>query len=228
MSTNSQVQERRVYYRYEEINEALAADELVILPTDRSGDSLAESYRTDAVVDRKQGFWRRQFGPNVTAKQHIFDWTMGVIMPVICFCFDPIVFKSHHGVRDTLFGNFSVFANSLAFVSVIALAGWLLLDTKLRWLNGLFAGLFFAGSFVSLGLGIALFPFSVLGISVFIGFLGFTPLFSTIVYSRNAVRAMRASEPYFEKPTLHYVAMLAGLFGLVLPWLLNQSFKLWK
>jgi hypothetical protein len=39
------------------------------------------------------GFWRRQFMPPTTKRQKIFDVLFGVIAPVLCFVFDPIVFK---------------------------------------------------------------------------------------------------------------------------------------
>src|SRR5215831_8054578 len=43
--------------------------------------------------EQKKGFWKRQFQQEPTRRQKQWDWTFGVVMPVICFFFDPIVFK---------------------------------------------------------------------------------------------------------------------------------------
>lgn len=224
MNAECQTAERRVFYRYEEIDETLGADEVEILSTTREADPPKADEPTETVVV-KDGFWRRQFGTNVTAKQRGFDWVMGVFLPIACFVFDPIVFKSSGGFGRPLFGTYSVFASLLAVISIVAMVGWLTFGNKLKWLNGVFAGLFFAGSIVSFALGLVLIPYSLMGIVMLIGFLGFTPLLSTIVYSRNAVRAARSAEPFFEMQTLKYVAMLTGIFTLVLPWIVNQAGK---
>ncbi len=48
-----------------------------------------------------KGFWRRQFQKESTALQKNSDWFFGVILPVICFVFDPIVFKGNNwGTAD--------------------------------------------------------------------------------------------------------------------------------
>jgi hypothetical protein len=42
-------------------------------------------------------------------------------------------------------------------------------------------------------IGFAILPYSLIGAPFLIGFLGFTPLFTAIVYGRNAVRAFRTA-----------------------------------
>lgn len=224
MSAECQTERRRVFYRYEEIDVTLSPDDVEILPTERDGEEPTAD-QPPKIVMVKDGFWRRQFGPKVTAKQRGFDWIMGVFLPIVCFWLDPIVFRAPEGPHGTLLGKFSVFAYLLAIVSMVAMTGWLTFGDKLKWLNGMFAGLFFAGSIISLVLGLLIFPYSVIGMLFLIGFLGLAPLLSAITYSRNAVRAMRASEPFFEARTLKYVAMLTGIFSIVLPWLANQAGK---
>ena len=46
-------------------------------------------------IEPRKPFWRRQFQIESTTGQKKFDWIFGVIMPVICFVFDPIVFKGN-------------------------------------------------------------------------------------------------------------------------------------
>ena len=170
----------------------------------------------DMVIEPENGFWRRQFQQQSTKAQRKFDWLFGVILPVICFAFDPIVFTN-----ATFLGNYKAFAYILSFVSVMAISAWLIWGAKLKWLNAILAGLFIIGSVVSLGIGIVIFPISVLGLIVLIGALGFTPLFCSIVFLRNSVRALRAAKPFLEKKTLVYVFLLAALFSAVVPSVAN-------
>ena len=45
----------------------------------------------------RPGFWRRQFAPSLTRPQVVFDITFGVIGPILCFGFDPLVFRGGLG-----------------------------------------------------------------------------------------------------------------------------------
>ncbi len=180
MNSNFQAKERRVFYRFEEIDQTLNIGEIEILTTDRDSDPNAGV--SPNYVDVSDGFWRRQFGSNVTRPQRVFDWIMGVLLPVVCFFFDPIVFKTAEQNGNPLLHNFKWFAYTLAIISLFAMMGWLFFGGKLKWLNGMFAGLFFAGGLISMAVGIVLFPFSMIGMAFLIGFLGFTPFFSSIIY----------------------------------------------
>lgn len=46
------------------------------------------------------GFWHRQFAATVTRPQIIFDDTFGVIGPILCFVFDPIVVNAYPATSD--------------------------------------------------------------------------------------------------------------------------------
>lgn len=162
------------------------------------------------------GFWKRQFQQPSTRAQRKFDWLFGVILPVICFTFDPIVFTN-----ATSLGSYKSFGYILSFVSVMAMSAWLIWGAKLKWLNAFLAGLFIVGSVVSLGIGIIIFPISVLGLIILIGALGFTPLFCAVVFLRNSVRAFRAAKPFLEKKVLVYSFSLAALFSAVVPSVVN-------
>jgi hypothetical protein len=47
----------------------------------------------EPVVPNKPRFWARQFAVVRTPDQDKFDAIFGVILPVLCFMVDPIVFK---------------------------------------------------------------------------------------------------------------------------------------
>ena len=106
---------------------------------------------------------------------------------------------------------------------------WLIWGEKLKWLNAFLAGLFIVGSFISFGIGIIMFPISLIGLFFyFIGALGFTPLFSAIVFLRNSIRAYRAAKPFLEKKILVYSFLLSALFSAVIPSVINVEVNKFK
>lgn len=170
------------------------------------------------------GFLKRQFSDLPTRKQMRFDWTFGVVLPIICVAADPIVFRSGliKGMHNVLLGEYKIFAYVLSAVSILAMAAWLLWGHRLGDRRPFLGGLFLVGSAISALVGIAIFPFSVLGMMFFFyGALGFTPLFSAFVFLRNAVRAIDGATD--DLPTRYVVgaATLAALYALVVPFVLN-------
>jgi hypothetical protein len=169
--------------------------------------------------EKRKGFWRRQF-QEPTKAQYKFDWMFGVIMPVICIFFDPGIFSSHTG-GWFLLGAYKPFAYLLSFTAIIAMMAWLIWGEHLRWLNALFAGLFLVSGAVALIIGIVLFPISLVGLVIVIGALGFTPLFTGIVYLRNGLRAIKAAKPFLARNTLAYSIILSSLAFGVVPYVIN-------
>ena len=176
------------------------------------------------LIEPQKRFWQRQFQVEATESQKKFDWIFGVIMPVICFVLDPTVFKG--GVLGPAFlGNYKPFAYILSFVSVMAMSAWLIWGAKLKWFNSALAGLFLVGGIISFAIGFVLLPFSLLGLIVLIGALGFTPLFSSIVFFRNAFRAFQTAKPFLEKSVLVRSFALAAIFTAVVPLVINSQIK---
>ena len=173
-------------------------------------------------TEPRKGFWQRQFQTESTESQKTFDWLFGVILPVACFVFDPVVFKGDAWGAAYL-GTYKPFAYTLSFVSVMAMSAWLIWGEKLKWLNAFLAGLFIVGGIVSLGIGIILSPISLLGLIVLIGALGFTPMFSAVVYLRNSLRAYQAAKPFLEKSVLVYSFALSAIFSAVVPSVINAE-----
>src|SRR5262245_37520528 len=75
------------------------------------------------------GFWQRQFLQKTTPEQKTFDWTLGVILPLICAALDPIVF-----VENGLLHDYQWFAYLLSVASIIAMVAWLLWGDRLGWI----------------------------------------------------------------------------------------------
>ena len=70
----------------------------------------------------KTGFWRRQFNADVTTGQRKFDWVFGVILPVSCIFFDPIVFTN----GNALLGAYKPFAYLTSYAAIMMTIAWLL------------------------------------------------------------------------------------------------------
>jgi hypothetical protein len=85
----------------------------------------------------------------------------------------------------------------------------------------LLSGLFFLASIISLAIGIVLFPFSLLGLIVLIGALGFTPLFTAFVYLRNAIRSYETAAFLMNAKVLRNSAMLSLVLSFCLPYVFN-------
>lgn len=169
-------------------------------------------------------FWKRQFQNEMTKNQKAFDSVFGIILPVICFFFDPIVFRTT-GYAEGMLGMFKPFAYLLSYFSIMSLLAFLLWGAKLKWLNGFLSGLFAVGAAISFGIGVFLFPFSVIGLIILIGALGFTPLFTSFVYARNSVRAYRNAKPFAKPKLLFNSIALSAILSLSLPILVNRKIE---
>jgi hypothetical protein len=60
-----------------------------------------------------------------------------------------------------------------------------------------------------------------IGLVFVIGVLGFTPIFTSVIYLRNAARAFRAAGPFIERRTLIPGFLLAALYSIVVPAVIN-------
>lgn len=176
-------------------------------------------------IEPDRGFWRRQFQKNSTDSQKRFDWTFGVVLPIICFVFDPTVFKGSVLGGTAELGFAKPFAYILSFSLIMAMSAWMIWGEKLKWLNAFLAGLFTVGAGISFIIGVILSPLSLLGLIIFIGILGFTPLFTAFVYFRSAFRAFQSAKPFLEKSVLRYSFVLAAIFSFVVPYVINVEIK---
>jgi hypothetical protein len=152
---------------------------------------------------RKPGFWRRQFQLSPTNGQAVFDLSFGVIAPIACFFFDPLVFQSGIG-GPPLFPSYQTFVYLFSGCQIFLLCFWLLRGPHSGFATvTIGAGLLSGGVFCAV-IGCLLAPYSVIGLLVVLGVLGFIPFITSIVYLRNAWRAL--SVEVSDLTTVKYVA----------------------
>jgi hypothetical protein len=141
--------------------------------------------------DIEHGFWRRQFRPTTTRAQVVFDVVFGIVAPVLCFIFDPIVFKGEFD--EGLFPQFQSFAYMVSAIEILLLIVWLTCGRLLHPRTRLVGGALAAGALFSGLIGIAILPFTLLGLFLGIGIFGFVPFLTGLVYLRNARSAFQTA-----------------------------------
>ncbi len=181
-------------------------------------------YETEGISKRLSVFFRRQLETEITAKQRLFDWIFGVIMPAVCFAFDPIF--SRDGIaRQALLGAYRPFIYLLSFSLIMATAAVLLFGNKLKNFQVFLSGLFAVGGIVALAIGIALLPLSLIGVVFIIGILGLTPLLTSFVYLRNAGRAFDTADPFLRPSALAGAFFLSAVLSVTIPMIVNVKIQ---
>jgi hypothetical protein len=116
------------------------------------------------------------------------------VLPVLCFEFDPIVFKSSINLGQPLAGEYQSFVYAISAVEITTMVLWLMFRDRFSSFTGPIAGVLFFGGLFSLLIGVLLLPFSLIGLLVIIGLAGFTPFFTGVVYLRNGVRGFKSHQ----------------------------------
>jgi hypothetical protein len=150
-----------------------------------------QSILSGTPVATRQGFWARQFGTHRTKGQDTFDVIFGLVLPIACFLVDPIVFKSASVFGPPLLEDYQLIAYVVSAVEMGTFLVWRTFPKLARTFAPAFAGIFLAGAFFSTVVGLAILPFTLLGLLMIIGLPGLTPFVSAFVYLRNSVRAMK-------------------------------------
>ncbi len=137
-------------------------------------------------------YWVRQFAAPTTRRQRVFDVIFGLVMPVVCMIFDPIVFKGSGLFADEgMFSELRWFAYTGLAVELIALGIWLQYGEQLGRGRDVVGGILLGGAAISALIGVTIFPLSLIGILfILVGTLGFTPFLTSLVLARNATRAL--------------------------------------
>jgi len=163
-------------------------------------------------------FWRRQFDDRPTRAQFRFDVGFGLVAPVLCFVFDPVVFHAWMSRAGGLYVRFQFFTYAASAIEIATLACWLFVVAKHPAWSRPAGGVMVAGASLSFALGLAILPFSVLGLILAgLGALGFIPFLTGFVYLRNGVRALRlnrAGAPVRGGAAVSVAFGLALAFGL--------------
>lgn len=140
-------------------------------------------------------FMSRQLKQDATRRQKIFDAFVGIVLPVLCLYFDPLVFRE--GIAgEPLLGRYRFFAYAVVAIEIAVLALWLAWGERIKEWGGMLGGAMLAGALFSFVVGVAILPFSVIGLMFLIGVLGFSPFLCAFVYLRNAMRALKISSSY--------------------------------
>jgi len=148
---------------------------------------------SESINPEKRFFWRRQFAADRTEVQQIFDVVFGLIAPILCFYFDPIVFKGQF-VGESNLQSYQLFAYGVTAVEVSVLAVWLLFGTRLGGWSKLVGGVLISGAVFSAAIGVAILPLSIIGLILVIGIFGFIPFITAFVYLRVGWRALKTEE----------------------------------
>lgn len=137
-------------------------------------------------------FWAAQFGSNRTEAQDTFDIAFGVALPILCLVADPFVFKGAPLWGLPLLEDYQLVVYLISSVEMGFFLLWRTFPKQLNRFAAPFAGVFVAGAIFSAAIGLAILPFSLVGLLLLIGVLGFTPFLTALVYLRTGVRALRS------------------------------------
>ncbi len=121
----------------------------------------------------------------------MFDVIFGLVMPVVCMIFDPIVFKGSDALSgEGILRDLRWFAYSGLAVELIALGIWLQYGEQLGRGRDVVGGILLGGAVVAALIGVTIFPLSLIGLFLLVGTFGFTPFLTSLVLARNAARAL--------------------------------------
>lgn len=152
------------------------------------------------------GFLRRQFMPSTSSAQRVFDVLFGVVAPILCFVFDPIVFRANFGLG--LLPAYQSYAYLVSGIEISLLLICLLWGPQLQPRTRLLGGTLMAGALFSGVIGVILLPFSLIGLLLGIGIFGFIPFFTALVYWRNGKRALQLAGKHLSiRATIGTVAL---------------------
>ena len=117
-------------------------------------------------------FRRRQFAPQVTRPQLVFDVIFGAIGPILCFVFDPIVFHSGFA-GPALFPAYQPIVYLFSGFEIVLLCFWLIMGPGSELWNAMFGAALLCGGIFCLAIGCILLPFSAMGLMFGIGAVWF-------------------------------------------------------
>jgi len=169
---------------------------------------------TQSAARPRRKFWASQIAPGSTRQQDTFDVIFAIVLPILCFVMDPMVFKGAF-FGFPLLGDFQLVTYVFASVAMGVFLIWRTFRGRVSKFGGAFAAVFFLSAICSAVIGLALLPYSLFGLTVLIGMLGFIPFFTAFVFLRNGIRAAQMSHPSSAPRFLP--SMLAGVLVAVLP-----------
>ncbi|MBX9583880.1 MAG: hypothetical protein K2X87_26575 [Gemmataceae bacterium] len=116
------------------------------------------------------------------------DLLFGVIVPLGCLYFDPVVFRNGDPGGGWP-GRYATAGYTAAGIGMLAMVLWHVVGRP----AGLFAGLLAGGAVFALGLGLVMIPLTIVGLFICIGVFGLAPFGTAWVFARAARRAWAAA-----------------------------------
>ena len=167
-------------------------------------------------VHAVEGFWKRQFAPEATAHQIVFDVTAGILLPIGCLMLDPVFVRPPDG-QWVLLAPAAYVTSAVSFLHLVV---WLIARRPASYLCGALG----ASALLSFLTGLVLFPYSMTGLAILIGVLGLTPFVTAFVFLRNVVRARGLGRARLGSRRHLAVAVAAFVVVLALPWTAYSTF----
>src|SRR6185436_20234918 len=101
-------------------------------------------------MSETQGFWARQFAPEVTRRQRGFDLFFGILAPIFCVVADPVVFRAA-GPYGKPWIPYATGAYIFIGLEILTLGAWMAIPRKGPLLSLALAGPLFAGGLAGIG-----------------------------------------------------------------------------
>jgi hypothetical protein len=165
----------------------------------------------------RAGFWQRQFSSDSTTYQVMFDVVFGILMPVVCFYFDPGIISGGTVRSFSPMLPHAVLVYSLSAIAISTLVVWLCFARRIKATGAIIAGVFVSGAVYSFTIGIIILPLTIVGLLFIIGILGLVPFVTGFVYLRNAIRAIRSANAFLGRPSLATAVSVGLLIAAGLP-----------
>lgn len=175
------------------------------------------------------GFWQRQFAPVMTRGQKDFDVFFGISAPVLCFMYDPAIFRGdfRYNIINIVLSlpRYQIFAYLLSGLCMIALALWLWGNERIRSRSEMLSSVLLTGAVFASVLGIVILPLTLIGLLVIIGVFGFVPFLTGFVFLRNAIRASRYAVTQGKDKQLLAAIVVSACLVTTLPILIQTKFN---
>ncbi len=176
----------------------------------------ADAYPTPTFVER-------QFFHPPTIIQNNFDVALGVIMPILCFYFDPGILRNSSLGIGLPIRQASVSIYILSALAIPTLVLWLWLGPRLKHWSGFVGGVLLAGAILSFTIGVVIFPLTFIGLIMLVGVLGFVPFLTAFVYLRNGLRAIAQANLTLPRFQLVGSVLLGAVLAIGIPVIAQQQ-----
>jgi hypothetical protein len=157
-------------------------------------------------------FWARQLAVGATRWQLIFDFCVGVLVPVVGVLRDPVVFHASH--NRAVLGEYRVAGQIATGIGILSLTGWI----AFRRPAALFVGLLGPAAVFAVVLGLLLLPVTLARLMALTDFTGLVPFLVALVFFRNGYRALAQARSRGRRTSLLARAVLSFFVSCAAPW----------